>query len=289
MIFFSSDPDAEIFYKEFSSQGLKIDLLVTESPKKQGRHQTVSPNSAHAFAIKNGIEVRAYEKLDQQAMAELKSLMPEDSLGFIFAYGKMIPKEIIDLFENGILNIHFSLLPEYPGASPIQQALLDNKTETGYTVFEITSSLDQGKLLVQKKVQILPDENFDTLRSKIIHLATQELPGLIDKYLKWEVKLTDMPELKTNFTHRISKEEGLISANDNANSAYNKIRAFSHWPKTYFIAADKRLIIHEAKLTDNQLEIIKIQPEGKNIMTFDQFKNGYQTLLTKLPRFVKIN
>ena len=289
MIFFSSDPDFERFYEGFTKNGLKVDLLVTESPKKQGRHQEISPNVAHAFAIKEGIEVRYYDKLDKIAQQELGKMIPEDKLGFIFAYGKMIPENIINLFPNGILNIHFSLLPEYPGASPIQQALIDDISETGYTVFEITSALDQGKLLIQKKARILPDDNFDSLRSKIISKAIEELPDVIKKYLNWEIKLTELPKLKAVFTHRISKQDGLITDQDNARSAYNKIRAFSRWPKTYLIIDGKRFIIHSAKLVSGRLEIEKIQPEGKNPMDFDQFKNGYQALLTKIPQFVKLN
>jgi len=289
MIFFSSDPDFVEFLKEFEKQGIKIDLLITESPKEQGRDMRVKPNPAHAIANKLNINVKAFEKLDQKAYLEIKKSMPEDSLGFIFAYGKIIPKNIIDLFENGILNIHFSLLPEYPGASPLQQALLDNKKETGYSIFEISDKLDQGLLLTQEKIQILPDDNFDSLRSKIISRIAHDLPKLIKKYLKWEIKLTKMPKGKMSFTHRILKQDGLISDNDSAVSAYNKTRAFSRWPKTYLLIKNKRFIIHQARLDKNMLEIISIQPEGKKPMRFTEFKNGYQTLLTKMPKFVKIN
>ena len=86
----------------------------------------VKPNPAHQFALENDISVKAFDQLDQESAKEIKKFIDTDKLGFIFAYGKMIPENIIDLFENGILNIHFSLLPEYPGASPIQQALLEN-------------------------------------------------------------------------------------------------------------------------------------------------------------------
>lgn len=289
MIFFSSDQDFKEFYQKFTQAGLKIDALITESPKKQGRAGKVLPNAAHQFA--NSVELKTlyFDRLDQQAQSQIQELTGEDRLGFIFAYGKIIPKKIIDLFENGILNIHFSLLPEFPGASPIQQALLEDKKETGYSVFEITDKLDQGLILTQEKTSILPDDNFVTLRSRIITDASGKLAPIIKKYLKWQIKLSPMKKPTGHLTHRISKADGELTFKDSARSAYNKYRAYFRWPKVYFIIEGKRLIIHEARLNKNQLEIIKIQLEGKKVLDFNAFRNGYQTLLTKLPPFVKIS
>lgn len=289
MIFFSSDPEFKSFHKKFLAQGLKIDLLVTESPKKQGRNMTLKPNPAYQYAIDQNLKVKFFDSLDQKASDEIKELIGADKLGFIFAYGKIIPQKIIDLFENGILNIHFSLLPEYPGASPIQQALLDSKDYTGYTIFEITKNLDQGKLLYQKKILIKPDDTFDSLRSRIIEQATTELPELIKKYLSNEIKLGKMPSVSASFTRKISKKDGLVTNDDSAKSAYNKFRAYSRWPKTYIMIDNKRFIVHEARLIEGKLEILKIQPEDKKVMDFRDFANGYSGLLTKLPSFVKIN
>ena len=289
MIFFSSDPDFEIFYNEFLAQGLKIDLLITESPKKQGRRLEIKPNAAHEFANEHGLKVRAFKNLEDEAAIEIKKHIGQDKLGFIFAYGKIIPQNIINLFENGILNIHFSLLPEYPGASPIQQALLEDRRETGYTVFEITEDLDRGLLLSQEKIKILPEDDFDSLRDRVIAKATKDIPQLIKQYLNKEIELTRMPQLPTKFTRRLSKKDGELSNKDNAKTAYNKIRAFSRWPKTYFFIDGKRIVVHRAKITGGKLEITHLQVEGKNVVNFEEFKNGYQNLLTKMPHFVKIN
>src|SRR5512145_231311 len=101
MIFFSSDEKFEIFYDKFTKSGLKINLLVTESPKKQGRKMQIKPNPAHDFALRKNLEVRAFKKLDEQALSEIKSFIGDDQLGFIFSYGKIIPGSIINLFPNG--------------------------------------------------------------------------------------------------------------------------------------------------------------------------------------------
>ncbi len=289
MIFFSSDPDFAKFYHSFSAAGLNIDLLVTESAKAQGRSLSVKPNPAHQFAIDNDIPVETFDKLDDIAIEVIKKKIGQDKLGFIFAYGKLIPNNLIYLFENGILNIHFSLLPEYPGASPIQQAILDGKPKTGYTVFEITDKLDDGPILIQEPVEIASNDNFESLRSRIIDQALETLPETINKYLTWEVKLSDMPAGNHPLTRKISKTSGELTDQDDAEIAYRKIRAFSRWPKTYIVAGNKRLIVIDAKLSGDKLEILTIQPEGKRPMSFHDFANGYRELLTKMPRFVKIN
>jgi methionyl-tRNA formyltransferase len=115
------------------------------------------------------------------------------------------------------------------------------------------------------------------------------LPEIIKKYLKWEITLTVMPRIDNDFTRRISKSQGLIDPNESAGSAYNKIRAFSRWPKAYLTIDDKRYIVHEAALKSGKLQILKIQPEGKKTISFDEFKNGYRLLLTKMPKFVNID
>jgi len=287
IVAFSSDKRFELFAKNFQDNGTEIVLLVTQMPKAQGRKQEIRPNFAHQYAIDNKIPVLHPDKLDNKFAKTLQDY--DYDLGFIFAYGKIIPQEIIDLFKNGIFNIHFSLLPSLIGPSPIQQALLDNLSETGYTIFKITSKLDCGDVLIQNKIIIEPTDDFDSLREKIIELALQNLDQSFKEYLDGKLSLIPMKTEGASNTHKFAKEDGKITEKDTAQSSYNKIRAFSNWPKTYLEIEGLRLIIHEASLINDKLQISKIQPEGKSIMSFNDFKNGYHSLLTKFPDFVNIS
>jgi len=292
MIFFSSDADFEKFYKFFLKQNERISLLVSESPKRAGRKKVISENAAHRFAKLNSLKVISPDNLAEQNVSNEISMVlkkDQDKFGFIFSYGKIIPKSLIDLFEHGILNIHFSLLPEYPGASPIQQAILDGKKETGYTIFKISEKLDRGDILVQKKVKIKSDDNFDSLRNKIIEDALADLPEILNKYRQNKLETQKTSANFGRFTKKLKKSDGQITKKDSLKSAVAKIRAFSRWPKAFMIIENKRIIIHSAKINNNLLQIELIQLEGKKPINFKDFANGHRQLLTKMPEFVKVD
>lgn len=292
MIFFSSDEDFEKFYKSLLKQNERISLLVSESPKKAGRKKIISENAAHRFAKLNSLKVISPDNLAEKNVNNEISVALEkdrDKFGFIFSYGKIIPKSLINLFENGILNIHFSLLPEYPGASPIQQAILDDKKETGYTIFRISPKLDQGDILVQKRVKIKPDDTFDSLRDRIIEEVLSDLPEKLNKYRQGKLETKKISDRVGKFTKKIKKSDGQIIYGDSPKSAFAKIKAYSRWPKAFMIIENKRIIIHSAKINNNLLQIELIQLEGKKPINFKDFANGHRQLLTKMPKFVKVD
>lgn len=286
IIVFSSDKDFAIFEKGFKKNGIEVCLLVTESPKVQGRNLIKKPNPAHEYALQNNIPALAQDELDEKFLDYLSCYNP--MIGFIFAYGKIIPAPVIDHFKKGILNIHFSLLPEYRGASPIQKAILDGKNESGFTVFLISKALDRGDILMEEKVEIAPDDNFDTYRAKLIEKALVGLPSQIKGYAEGKIKLGKMPQRETKYAGKIKKEDGLITEADGAEPAMRKVRAFSQWPKTYLLLDRKRLIIHSARLENNKLVLVQVQPEGRRKMNFSDFQRGYPHLLTKMPKFVSL-
>jgi len=284
---FSSDRDFALFASKFKEKGIQISCLVTEKPRPKGRKLVKSPNPAHRYALEHSIPVVAFEKFDEAYERQIKKYNAK--LGFIFAYGKIIPASVIKLFEYGILNIHFSLLPEYRGATPIQQAILDDKKLSGYTVFKITETLDRGEILIQEKEPIATDDNFETYRAKLIAKALRTLPAIITRYASGEFPLKAMPQESESYAGKIKKEDGQITNQDTARLALNKIRAYSFWPKTFVILCNKRLIIHKAHLDQDNLALDEVQLEGKTKMNFEEFKRGHSLLLTKLPKFVKIS
>ncbi len=292
MIFFSSDADFEKFYQTLSKHGEEISLLVTESPKLAGRKKIIAKNAAHRFAKSVNLSAISPDHLAEKDVNNEISVAlkgDRDKFGFIFSYGKIIPKSLIDHFEKGILNIHFSLLPEYPGASPIQQAILDGKEETGYTIFKISEKLDQGDVLVQKKIKVKTDDNFDSLRGRIIEDVLVDLPKILDEYRQNKLKVKKIIGKIGRFTKKIAKSDGQITKDDTAQSTFSKIKAFSRWPKAFMIIENKRIIIHSARISGNLLQIELIQLEGKKPISFKDFANGHAQLLTKMPVFVKVD
>lgn len=290
MIFFSSDPSFKQIYKSFKKSGFEIDLLVSEKAKEAGRGQKEKDNSAVQFAKEINLKTITPDFLDIDALQEIKSTLSgsKDQIGFVFAYGKIIPQTVIDAFDFGIFNLHPSLLPLYRGATPIQSALLDGKEKTGYSVIKIISRLDAGNILFQKNINIDKDDDFISLGGKIIDDFIKEAPSILKMIQGRDFEETTQDEAKATYTRKFVKSDGEIKNSDTANTALLKIRAFANWPKTYIILGDKRLIIHKAHLEGEKLSIDIIQKESGKPMKFCEFKKGNQTLLTQLPDFVRI-
>lgn len=290
IVLFSSDQDTPNLIKTLDKGGFKVDLLVSETAKSSGRGLKITENLATSFAKQNHIELLSPEKLDDEFILKLKDIIDQKNitLGLVFSYGKIIPESVIGLFKDGIVNIHPSLLPKYRGSTPLQSALLNGDRETGYSIMLIDRGCDSGDILYQEKTTILEDDNYQSLKDKVLQKAFNILPKILGDYLKGKITPKKQDGSKASYTKKITKQDGLIFKKDDAQSAFAKIRAYSNWPKAYLVLDSRRVILHEAKFKDNRLQITKIQVEGKRTISFDDFKRGYPQLLTLLPDFVII-
>lgn len=285
IILFSSDPHLKTIYDNLNEAGFNISALVTQPPKPKGRKLEIIKNTAHLFAQKKNLKVLSPNSIDEKFTTELAKLNPK--IGVLYAYGKMLPAKVLDIFNYGVINLHPSLLPKYRGPSPIQTAILNGDSETGYSVIRLSSKMDAGEILFQEKINIKPDDTFTTLKDKIIVKASQKLPKVLEKYLEKQI----IPKKQTGvatYCRIIKKGDGDITSRDTANSAYNKYRAFTEWPGTRIITSQTPITIKKAEYNHGKIKLIKVQIPGKKVIDFDAFKNGYPKLLTELPNFVII-
>lgn len=239
-------------------------LIVTAPDKPVGRKQIITPPPVKVWAEKNNIPVLQPEKLDLN--------LKDFDLFIVVAYGKIFPEKLINAPKYGTLNIHYSLLPKYRGAAPVQAAILNGDTETGVTIQKMVKELDAGPIVAQEKTQIGPDEKTPELLQRLIKAGGELLvkilttpafgtPSLIKEGVGGG-NFINQDESKVTFAPKIKKEDGLIDLNDDPIKNYNKFRAFYDWPRTYFIKDGKRNIITEAELKDSKFIIKKIIPEG---------------------------
>lgn len=289
MIFFSSDRYFEKISRSLEKCGLKTDLLVTEPPKKSGRGQLVTKNPAHQFADSAKIKVLELDGFDRMSIEKINKFFQksQDKFGFVFAYGKIIPQELIALFSDNIYNLHPSLLPMYRGATPVQTALLDGVKETGYSVIKINDRMDAGDIVFQEKVTIEEEDDYESLREKIIGTFCNDCAAIVKK-IRDHSSFKAQQESEATYTRKFEKTDGEIKKSDTAKTANLKVKAFSVWPKAYIITGDTRIIIHKAHLVGEKLVIDEIQKESGKKMSFDSFASGNQTLLTQLPDFVRM-
>lgn len=290
MIVFSSDPAFTEIYKAILNSNRQVDLLVSESAKSSGRGRAIKSNAAASCALAHKIELFTPGEIDREAIVEIQDFLAKskDKLGLVFAYGKIIPQELIDVFNGQIFNLHPSLLPKYRGATPIQSALLDGVRETGFSIIKINSRLDAGDIIYQEKINVDLEDDYHSMKEKIIRKFCEALPGELKKIEERTIRYLKQDESQATYTRKFIKSDGEIKKSDTAESAYLKIRAFSAWPKACIVLGETRVIIHKAHIEDQKLAIDEIQKESGKKMTFVEFKRGNQNLLTQMPDFVRI-
>jgi methionyl-tRNA formyltransferase len=202
--------------------------VITRKDKPVGRKQEIMESAVKKKALEYDIPVEQPEKLDETAIEKIKSLEPD--LIVVAAYGKILPKEILDIPSFGCINVHASLLPKWRGASPIQNALLSGATETGVTLMLMDEGMDTGNILAQKKIEIAPE---DTQESLVIRLAETGRDFLLETLPLWiDRAIIPTPQDNTQATlcQLIEREDGHILWTDTAEAIYDRFRALFPWP-----------------------------------------------------------
>jgi len=277
---FWGTPDVASETLEILKQAGFLPSLIVASPDaKKGRGLQISPSPVSEFATKNNIPCLKPEKLDQEFTLKLSTFNVQ--LFIVVAYGKIMPEKIINMPKFDSLNIHYSLLPKYRGASPVESAILNGETKTGVTIQQMVFEMDAGPIIMQEETIILPDEKASDLRKRLIKQGGELLVKTLNTPSVLSIINREVPkaagvkqdESKVTFCKKIKKEDGLVDLEaELPSSLYNKFRAYAFWPRTFFFQNGKRIIITDAKLIDGKFEIQKVLPEGKKEISYEQFK-----------------
>jgi len=246
-------------------------LVVTSPDAKRGRglHLEVSPVAN--FAEQNNISCLKPEKLSGEEINNILEASSQTDFFLVVAYGKIIPEQIIQTPRLGSINIHYSLLPKYRGASPVESAILNGETETGVTIQKMAFKMDSGPIIAKEKVSIAPDEKAPELRSRLIKIGGELLIKILPELAEGKIKETSQDESNATFCKKIKKENGLIDLDGDAVTNYNKFRAYAFWPRIFFFKNNKRIIITDAILEGNKFIIKKVLPEGKREIKYEEF------------------
>lgn len=268
-VFFGTPDVASETLEILKQSGFLPTLIVTSPDRPAGRKLALTPPPVKTWAIENNIPYIQPEKLDQEFTLKLSTLNFE--LFIVIAYGKILPESLIKLPRLGSINIHYSLLPKYRGASPLESALLNGDETTGIAIQQMEYKMDSGPILAKVEVPIDPNNTIIEMRKKLITLGAEKLVEILPKIFNEEIKSIPQDEGKATFCKKIKKEDGLVDLEkDNPETIYNKFRAYKIWPRIYFFKDNKRVIITDATLEDDPFDpahgkkfiIKKIIPEG---------------------------
>ena len=267
-------------------------LVITAPDKPQGRKMLITLPPVKVWAIKNKIQYLQPEKLKKLNL-ETDLVVGVPSLGtpttkfdlfIVVAYGKIIPEEILNLPKLGSINIHYSLLPKYRGASPVESAILNGDKVTGVSVQKMNYKMDTGSVIAVEKVEIDENEKAPKLRKRLIKIGGELLVRTLPNFINGRITETVQNESQATYCKKIKKGDGLVDLEASPPSElYNKFRAYSAWPRIFFFRRNlsagrqERIIITDASLEDGQFVIKNVLPEGKKETIWEEFKRKFST------------
>ena len=271
IVFFGTDEFAVAVLRELAKADFEIVAVVTPPDEPAGRKKILRPSP---------VKIAAQEmSLPLYQPARLKEFeMPVCDLGVVVVYGKIIPRKLIDSAKFGFLNIHPSLLPKYRGPSPIKTAIFNGDTETGVTIIQLDSEMDHGPIVGNIQYQISNIKMHEEIRDELAKLGAELLIKVIPDYISGKITPKPQDHSKATHTKMLTREDGKIDWHRTPLEIYNQFRAYHDWPGIWFEHNGKRVKILECSLENATLKLSRLQPEGGNPMSMQDFLNGYGSI-----------
>ncbi len=290
-------PDyAAVTLQKLIDEKYDIAAVFAQPDKPVGRKQILTPPATKVIAEQNNIPVYQPKTLrDGEAFKILKDINPDVIV--VVAYGKILPKEILDLPKYGCINGHASLLPKLRGASPIQWAIVTGEKVTGVTTMLMDEGMDTGDILETSVVDIGDEETAEELFDRLSVISADLMISTLKKAENGELSPKKQNNTDATYAPIIKKEMAHIDFGKTADEICNAIRGFYSWPCAYCIINDKRIKVIKAKKSnlsakecgvvinsdnklvvsckDSSVELITVQPEGAKVMTAAQMLNGH--------------
>jgi methionyl-tRNA formyltransferase len=271
--FFGTPPFTASFLNMLNDHGYTPSIIVTNPDRPSGRGMTLQSPLPKVWGQEHSISVLQPEKIDQDFIDSLGAW----DLFVVVAYGKILPEPLINLPKYGTLNVHYSLLPKYRGATPVESAILNGDQTTGVVIQQMRYKLDTGPIVAQKEINVALDDTTLSLREKLNTEALVLLPEVLKNIENGRVELKEQSEDATSHCKKISKEDGEISLTDDPITLDRKWRAYQPWPGLYFFLPaqagqdSKRIKITKAHFKNNQFIIDEVIPENGKKMPYDTF------------------
>lgn len=225
--------------------------VFTQPDKPKGRGYELTPPPVKVCAENNGIPVFQPTSMRNGETLEIINTLNAELI-IVVAFGKILPKEVLESVKYGCINIHASLLPKLRGAAPIQWSIINGEKETGVTSMQMNEGLDTGDMLVKKAVSITENMNAGELHDKLSVLGSEVLLETLDKLKKGELNPQKQDDSLSNYASMLSKELCPIDFSDSAKNVHNKIRGLSPWPVATTKLFGKTLKVHESRLSEKR-------------------------------------
>ena len=280
--------------KSLYQNGYPISVVYTQPPQKSHRGQKINKSPIQGISETLNIDFRCPENLkdNDEEYKFIKNLNAD--LAIVVAYGKLIPKNFLNLTKKGFINIHGSILPSWRGAAPIQRSIMNLDKETGISVMKLVETLDSGPVSNIYKIKLDQNNSAEEISEKLSFLAAEKILDDIDDILDDKAKFIDQDHSKASYAKKIEKIEGEINFNDEAQKIIGKINGLFPVPGAFFNFKGERYKILKAEIgnglgqagevlsdkleiacTNNQsIKILEIQRQGKKPQKIGEFMLG---------------
>ena len=299
-ILFMGTPDFALFsLKGLCENGYEVIGVVTQPDKPKGRGYALTPPPVKVYAEAQGIPVYQPNSLRTEEFASLLSTLDPELIAVV-AYGKILPKNVLDYPKYGCINVHGSLLPEYRGAAPMQRAIIDGKKITGITTMFMAEGLDTGDMLLKAECEIAESDNFEIIHDRLGALGADLLRKTVDGLFEGNITPIPQDHSKATHTSKITKEDCMIDFTQSCDKVHDLIRglspvplAFTHTPDGKLLkilesevcerastneTAGKVISTESGKITvscaNGSINILRVLPEGKGRMSAADFIRG---------------
>lgn len=275
--------------------GYNVVAAVTQPDRPAGRGAAVRAPEVRVAAVDLDVPVLQPEKLrDEAVLAELRTVAPDVLV--IAAYGRILPKAVLDLPSRGSLNVHGSLLPRWRGASPIAAAILAGDPETGVSIMELVEKMDAGPVVLRKSTPIRPDDTTGGLEPRLATLGAEALTEALPGWYERTTPPEPQDEALATYCRLLKKEDGHLSREMTAVEAERAVRAYNPWPGAHVLYDGHRLAIWRARPAEDRpkpvgsfvlagkepaitfregtLVLEEVQREGGKRLTGRDFLNG---------------
>jgi methionyl-tRNA formyltransferase len=289
--------------------GISVEAVITQPDRPRGRGQHISSSPVKEAALAADLHVYQPETIKSDSAQEFLKRVAPDAV-VIIAYGQIVPARLLTIPRLGWMNLHASLLPRYRGAAPIHWAIANGETVTGVTTMQIDAGMDTGPILLQRELEIAPDETSPELAERMSAIGAELVVDSLLRFERGEIQLAPQDSQKASYAKILKKEDGRIEWQRTARQIYNRMRGFTPWPGTYstfrgqtchlwgrpgggadaeghkppgeIVTASKEIYVVCGERTCLRLE--SVQVEGRKRISTREFANGAR--LTPGERFV---
>ena len=285
--------------RAFLNSEHEVVAVVTQPDKPVGRAQSIEPPPIKKGIAKTRIPILQPARIkDQQATEEIRGLAPDVIV--VVAYSQILPREVLEIPRLACLNLHASLLPRWRGAAPIQAAIAAGDCETGITVMYMDEGLDTGDILLQRDVEILPNETGGALHDRLAQIAPEVLLEALRLVAAGNAPRIPQDNARATYAPKLKREQGQIDWSESAEAIERKIRAYNPWPGAFMKVGDQNLKIFSASIVDlngrpgeilrrekeliiaagkGALSLAEVQLEGKRRMSAAEFLRGHGAIV----------